>query len=54
MLKRSRKYVSHDVDEALDYLLESDEKDLGQLEVDSDGDSSTDSIYNDDITLFQL
>ena len=48
MLKRSRKYVSHDVDEALDYLLESDEKDLGQLEDDNGGDSSIDSEYNDD------
>ena len=34
--------------EALDYLLELDEEDLGQLEGGNDDDSSTDSEYNDD------
>ena len=43
-----RNKVSYNVDEALDYLLELDEEDLGQLEGDNDGDSSTDSEYNDD------
>ena len=40
--------VSYNVDEALDYLLELDEEDLGQLEGGNDDDSSTDSEYNDD------
>ena len=40
--------VRYNIDEALDYLLESDEEDLGQLEDDNDGDSSTDSEYNGD------
>ena len=31
--------------------MESDEEDLGQLENDNDGDSSTDSEYNDDDNL---
>ena len=48
MSKRTRNKVSYNVDEALDYLLESDEESLGQLEDDNDGDSSTDSEYNDD------
>ena len=48
MSKRTRNKVSYNVDEALRCLLESDEKDLGQLEDDNDGDSSTDSEYNDD------
>ena len=48
MSKRTRNKVSYNVDQALDYLLESDEKDLGQFEDDNDGDSSTDSEYNDD------
>ena len=43
-----RNKMSYNVDEALDYLLELDEEDLGQLEGDNDGDSSTDSEYNDD------
>ena len=33
MSKRTRNKVSYNVDEALDYLLESDEEDLGQLTV---------------------
>ena len=48
MSKRTRYKVSYKVDEALDYLLESDEEELGQLEDDNNGDSSTDSEYNDD------
>ena len=48
MSKRTRNKVSYNVHEALDYLLESDEESLGQLEDDNDGDSSTDSEYNDD------
>ena len=48
MSKFTRNKVSYNVDEALDYLLESDEKDLGQLEDDNGGDSSIDSEYNDD------
>ena len=48
MSKRTRNKVSYNVDQALDYLLESDENDLGQFEDDNDGDSSTDSEYNDD------
>ena len=51
MSKRTWKKVTYNVDEALDYLLESDEEDLGQLEDDNDGDSSTDSEYNDDDNL---
>ena len=54
MSKRTRNKVSYNVDEALDYLLESDEEDLGQLEGDSDGDSSTDSEYNDDDNLVSI
>ena len=48
MSKFTRNKVSYNVDEALDYLLESNEKDLGQLEDDNGGDSSIDSEYNDD------
>ena len=48
MSKHTRNKVSYNVDEALGYLLESDEEGLGQLEDDNDGDSSTDSEYNDD------
>ena len=54
MSKGTRNKVNYNVDEALDYLLESDEEDLGQLEGDSDGDSSTDSEYNDDDNLVSI
>ena len=54
MSKRTQNKVSYNFDEALDYLLESDEEDLGQLEGDSDGDSSTDSEYNDDDNLVSI
>ena len=54
MSKRTRNKVSYNVDEALDYLLESDEEDLGQLEDDNNGDSSTDSKYNDDDNLVSI
>ena len=53
MSKRTRNKVSYNVHEALDYLLESDEESLGQLEDDNDGDSSTDSEYND-ANLFSI
>ena len=46
--------VSYNVDEALDYLLESNEEGLGQLEDDKDGDSSTNAKYNDDYDLFLI
>ena len=48
MSKHTRNKVSYKVDEALNYLLESDEEDLGQLDDDNNNDSSTDSEYNDD------
>ena len=51
MSKRTRNKVSYNLDEALDYLLESDGEDLGQFEDDNDGDSSTDFEYNDDDNL---
>ena len=54
MSKRTRNKVSYNVDEALRCLLESDEKDLGQLEDDNDGDSSTDSEYTDDDNLVSI
>ena len=54
MSKRIRNKVSYNVDEALDHLLESDEEDLGQFEDDNDGDSSTDSEYNDDENLVSI
>ena len=54
MSKRTRNKVSYNVDEALDYLLESDEEDLGQLEGDNDDDSSTDSEYNNDDNLVSI
>ena len=54
MSKRIRNKVSFNVDEALDYLLESDEEGLGQLEDGNDGDSSTDAKYNDDDNLFLI
>ena len=53
MSKCTRNKVSYNVDEALDFLLESDEEGLGQLEDDNDGDSSTDSEYND-ANLFSI
>ena len=54
MSKRIRNKVSYNIDEALDHLLESDEEDLGQFEDDNDGDSSTDSEYNDDENLVSI
>ena len=54
MSKRTRNKLSYNVDEAPDYLLESYEEDLGQLEDDNNGDSSTDSIYNDDDKLVSI
>ena len=54
MSKRTRNKVSYNVDEALDYLLESDEEDLWQLEYGNDGDSSIDSKYNDDDNLVSI
>ena len=54
MSKRTWNKVSYNVDEALDYLLESNEEGLGQLEDDKDGDSSTDARYNDDYDLFLI
>ena len=54
MSKGTRSKVTYNVDEALDYLLESDEEDLGQLEDDNDGDISTDSEYNDDDSLVSI
>ena len=51
MSKRTGSKVSYNIDETLDYLLESDEEDFGQLENDNDGDSSTNSEYNDDDNL---
>ena len=54
MSKRTRNKVSYNVHEALDYLLESDEENLGQLEDDNDGDSSTDSEYTDDDNLVSI
>ena len=52
MSKCTRKKASYNVDEALDYLLESDEEGLGQLE-----DNNDEVIPNTMmmmITLFQL
>ena len=54
MSKHTRNKVSYSVDEALDYLFESDEEDLGQLEDDNDGDSSNDSEYNDNDNLVSI
>ena len=51
MSKCTRNKVSYNVDEALDYLLESD---LEQLEDDNDGDSSTNFKYNDDDYLISI
>ena len=50
MRKRTRNKVRCYVDEALGYLLESDEEDLEQLEDGNDDDSSTNSKYYE--TLF--
>ena len=53
--KHTRNKVSYNVDDdALDYVLESDEEDLGQLEDNNDGDSSTDSKDNDDDNLVSI
>ena len=41
MSKSTRNKVSYNVVDALDYLLESEEEDLGQLKDDNDGYSST-------------
>ena len=54
MSKCTRNKVSYNVDEALDYLFESDEEDHGELEDDKDGDSSTDFEYNDDDNLVSI
>ena len=54
MSKHTRNKFSYSVDEALYYLFESDEEDLGQLEDDNDGDSSTDSGYNNDDNLVSI
>ena len=54
MSKRTRNKVSYNVHEALDYLLESDEKSLEKLEDDNDGDSSPDSEYTDDDNLVSV
>ena len=54
MSKRTQNKISYNFDEALDYLLESDEEHLGKLEDDNDGDSSTDSEYNDDDNLVSI
>ena len=54
MSKCTRNKVSYNVDEALDYLFESDEEDHGELEDDKDGDSSTDFEYDDDDYLVSI
>ena len=54
MSKHTRNKVSYNVDEALDYLQESGEEDFGQLEDDNEGDSSTDSKYNDADNLVSI
>ena len=54
MSKNTRNKVSYNINEALDYLLETDEEDLGQLEDDNDRDSSTDSEYNNDDNLVSI
>ena len=51
MSKRTRNKVSYNADEAPDYLLETDEEDLGQLEDDNDSNCSTDSECNNDNNL---
>ena len=52
--KRTRKKFSYNVDEAISYLLESDKEDFGQFEDESDGDSRTESEYNDDDNLASI
>ena len=52
--KRTRNKVRYNIDEALDYLLESDEEDLGLLEKENDGDSSTDCKFDDDDNLVSI
>ena len=54
MSKPTRNKISYNVDEALAYLLESDEEDLGKIEDDNDSDSSTDSKYNDNDNLVSI
>ena len=54
MSKRTRNKVRYNVDEALDYLFESDKEDLRQLEDDNDGDSSADYEYTDDDNLVSI
>ena len=54
MFSRTQNKVSYNDDEACNYLLESDEEDLGQLEHTKDGGSSTDSEYNNDDNQLQL
>ena len=54
MSKPTRNKISYNVDEALAYLLESDEEDLGKIEDDNDSDSSTDSEYNDNDNLVSI
>ena len=54
MSKRTRNKVSYNFNEALDYILESDKDDLGQLEGDNGSDSSTDSECNDDDSLVSI
>ena len=54
MSKCTRNKVSYNVDEALDYLLKSDKEDFVQLEDNNDGDSSTDSEYNNDDNLVSI
>ena len=54
MLSHTQNKISYNVDEACNYLLESDEEDLGQLEHTKDGGSSTDSEYNNDDNLVSI
>ena len=54
MSKPTRNKISYNVDEALAYLLESDEEDLGKIEDDNDSDISTDSEYNDNDNLVSI
>ena len=54
MSKCTRNKVNYNIDEILNYLFESNEEDLGQLEDENDGDSSTDSEYNDDDNLVSI
>ena len=54
MSKCTQNKVSYNIDEALDYLLESDEENLGQLGDGNDGNITTDSEYNDDDNLVSI